>query len=57
MTDTPNDEITLREAAKLLKIEPYTIQTAEGELQDLDEATAVLEAMLAAGRAGKTVRG
>lgn len=42
------DEITLKEAAEYVKRQPPT---------DGSEATAVLDAMLAASRHGKTVKG
>ncbi len=53
MTD---DEINLKQAAEYLP-EPYSLQIAPGRIEplDTDEATAVLEAMLAGSRAGKRV--
>lgn len=59
------DEITLREAAELLKAEPALKRLAVDDGADRDEkrrrevgnAGATLEAMLGASRRGKTVRG
>lgn len=65
-----DDEITLKQAAKLVKIEPYSISHCRGKTHELREvpdserpanqpgaeATAVLETMLAASRKGKVVR-
>jgi hypothetical protein len=61
MADRKDDEVTLEEAARLAGIksegtDPDTPESERPSNQPGAEATAVLDAMLSASRAGKIVR-